>query len=57
MQFKGVETQDKTIVLKAQHPPGCLARIEAVALLWLARLLVAGVGFMLGLVVGMVSGQ
>lgn len=52
MQFKGTETEDKTIVLKAQYPPGCLDRINAAAALWLGRLLVAGLWFGLGLIIG-----
>ena len=52
MHFKGMETDDQTIILKAQHPPGCLDRINTAAALWLSRLLVAGLWFGLGLIIG-----
>jgi hypothetical protein len=57
MQFKGVETETGDIVLKAQHAPGCLARIEAAAVYWLERGLWLGVGAVLGLVLGWVAGS
>ena len=52
MQFKGLETDGGNIILKAQHSPGSLGRFEASAQLWLARLLMAGAWFGLGLIIG-----
>lgn len=53
MMFKGQEQDDGNIVLVAQHPPGCLARIEATLQRWLGRALVAGLWFGLGVAVGL----
>ena len=56
MMFKGQETENGNIVLIAQHRPGCLARFEAVAQLWLAKVMLAGLWFGLGFLVGLLFG-